>query len=331
MVSADPAQHLAPLDRWPSVSAILPVRNEEADIADAIRSIWDQDYPGDVEIVVADGDSEDQTVAILESLAATGIDLKVVANPAKRTPAGLNRAIASASGDVIVRCDGHAKLRPGYIRRAVEVLIETGASNVGGIQHAVGRTLGQRAVALAMTSKVGVGNSRFHYGGEPGPSDTVYLGVFRSEVFDLVGDFDESMIRNQDYELNHRIRERGLVVYFHPDLVVDYYPRASLKALWRQYWDYGRFKRLMLRKHPASLKLRQLAPPLLVMGLVGSVLLALVGIWEIAIIAPTTYLLLLLVTPVLHAGDEDAAVLWRLPATLAVMHLAWGSGFVIGR
>lgn len=311
----------------PSVSVVIPVRNEADAIGHALAAIAAQDYAGPIEVVVADGMSTDGTREVL----ASASDVIAVDNPAGSTPAGLNAAIRAASGSVIVRCDAHSVFAPDYVRRVVELLDETGADNVGGVQRAVGESLFQRAVALAMSSPVGVGDAKFHYGGQAGPTDTVYLGSFPKAVFDRVGMFDESLARNQDYELNIRIRRAGGTVYFHPDLEVVYRPRASLRALWRQYFEYGTWKRHVVTRYPDSLRARQLAAPLLIVGLAASAGAALVGWWRVALVVPAAWVL------VLVAGTAHA---WRrhrnTPALLmgiaaAAMHLSWGLGFLFGR
>jgi len=232
---------------------------------------------------------------------------------------------------VVVRCDAHAELPPGYVTRAVAMLGQTGADNVGGVQSAEGIGFVQRAIACAMSSRIGVGDSRFHYGGAPGPVDTVYLGTFRREALERAGLFDETLARNQDYELNHRIRSTGGIVYFDPELRVLYRPRTSLQALWRQYWQYGVWKRRVVRRHPRSLRIRQLAAPVFVVGLAGSAVLALTPVREWALVVPSTYGALLVGATVVQAvRRRDPAVL-LFPMAVAIMHLAWGGGFLFGR
>ncbi len=172
---------------WPAVAVVMPVRNEAADLRRAVAAVRAQEYPGALQICVAVAPSEDDTATVAAELAAAHDDVIVVANPAGTTPAGLNAAIAATTGDVVVRVDGHAELSPGYLRRAVETLQRTGAVNVGGIQHAVGTTPFERAVADAMTSRFGTGDATFHYGGAEGPTDTVYLGVFDRAALEAAG------------------------------------------------------------------------------------------------------------------------------------------------
>jgi glycosyltransferase involved in cell wall biosynthesis len=313
------------------VSVVMPARNAQATIAAAVASALSQDYPGTLEVIVAEGQSHDQTRSILEVLTTEDDRVRVIDNPAGTTPAGLNRAIAASSGEIIVRCDAHAELPAHYISTAVKVLAETGADNVGGGQMAVGESMIERAIALAMSSPLGAGDARYRVGGDPGPTDTVYLGVFRREALERVGGFDESLERNQDYELNIRLRQTGGTVYFHPDLAVRYRPRGSLTTLWRQYFDYGRWKRVVIRRHPGSVRWRQLAAPLLVAGLVFSALLALSStLASLAIVVPALYAGFLVFGSIWLGSHRREPAALLLPVVLPTMHLAWGIGFLIG-
>ena len=313
-------------DERPRLSVIMPVRDEAEHLRDAVTAVLTQEYPGELEVVLAVAPSQDGTEAIAGSLAEDDRRVSVVDNPAGTAPVGLNRAIDAATGQIIARVDAHAELTPGYLTRAVEVLEQTGAANVGGIQRAVGVTPMQRAVAAAMSSRFGTGDARFHYGGEAGPIDSVYLGVFRAEVLRRLGGFDERLVRNQDYELNIRIRAAGEVVWFDPRLEVVYRPRASLRGLASQYWQYGRWKRATLRKHPGSLRWRQLVPPAALVANLLGVAGAAVTPWTLVV--PGVYVTGVLIAAAVTA--EDRAALVRLPAVFATMHHAWGAGFLVG-
>ncbi len=313
------------------VSVILPVRNEASTILAAIRSALNQAYAGDLEIVVADGGSTDGTREIVEELGGMDPRIRLVDNPPGITPTGLNAAIRAANGEVIVRLDGHSVLPDGYIARAVETLHREGADNVGGVQAAVGDGWIQRATAAAMSNPVGVGDARFHYGGESGPADTVYLGVFRREVFDRIGFFDETLLRNQDYELNYRIRTSGGIVWFDPELRVEYRPRTSVRGLWRQYSQYGAWKREVLRRHPSSLRWRQLVPPIFVLALLASALLSFTTLRAWGTVVPLLYLAALTVTTLTELARRKQAAMVLLPVVLTTMHIAWGTGFLVGR
>ena len=314
-------------DQWPSVSVVMPARNEAEQLATAVTAVLGQDYPGQLELVLAVAPSTDDTAAVAQAIATSDDRVVLVDNPAGGTAAGLNAAIGASTGDVVVRVDGHAELSDGYIRRAVATLRSTGADNVGGIQRAVGTTPMQRAIAAAMSSRFGVGDARFHYGGEPGPVDTVYLGVFRREALDRVGGFDESLVRNQDYELNWRLRQSGGTVWFDPQLEVRYHPRPTLRALAGQYHQYGQWKRVVVMRDPASLRWRQLVAPITVVGNLLGLLAGLLR-WRPCLLAPLTYVTATLVASARVAAPWSVRV--RLPAVFATMHHAWGLGFLRG-
>ena len=330
----------------PAVSVIVPARDAEATLPAALESVLAQDYGGEIEAIVADG-SERSATRDLVRRRFPGV--RVVANPEREIASGLNRALAVARHPVIARCDAQAVLPPGYVSRAVRTLQRTGAVNVGGRQNPVGATFFGRAVALATTARLGAGDARYRLGGAEGPVDTVYLGVFRRDALEAAGGWDETLERNEDYELNWRLRARGGTVWFDPALAVDYRPRGSVAALGRQYYDYGRWKRVVLARHPRSLRLRQLAPPLLLAALAGSAVLAGAGAivaagafgpapapWAgtamlgLAAAAPLGYAALLLgaSAAIGLARRRPEAVL--APLAAAVIHLAWAAGFFAG-
>lgn len=301
----------------PSVSVVVPALDAADKIGEALRSIDEQDYPKIVEVIVAAGDEATGETA-------TGLGATVVDNPSGRTPNGLNLAIAKATGEVVVRCDAQSILPKGYVSRAVETMRRSGATNVGGMQVPVGVTFWERAIAAAMASPLGAGDARYRTGGEAGPVETVYLGVFERTTLERLGGFDEEFQRNQDYELNHRILESGGVVWFDPELRVEYRPRGSLRELWSQYLQYGRAKKLFAARHPHGLRWRQLAPPLLVIGLLLGLIAGLV--WPWAFLIPGLYVGALVVgvaTMPRRLGANPGTI----PA-LATMHVAWGLGFL---
>jgi len=329
----DNANPSAPTADWPTVSVIMPVLDEERHLADAVRHILAQDYPGELELVIALGPSRDRTDAIAATLCAADPRVRTVPNPTGKTPAGLNAAIAATRHEIVVRVDGHGLLAPGYIAAAVRLLRETGAANVGGVMHAEGVTVFERSVAVAMTSKLGVGNAKFHTGGEAGPAETVYLGVFQREILDKQHGYNEAFIRAQDWELNHRIREAGGLVYFSPELHVTYRPRPNLRKLARQYFDYGRWRRVVMRTHSGTASLRYLAPPLAVLAVVFGTLLGIVSLFTvpwlaIGFAAPLGYLLGIGLGSLRESRGQAAGVRLRLPLVLATMHFSWGWGFL---
>jgi succinoglycan biosynthesis protein ExoA len=333
---------------FPPVSVVMPVRNEERHLADAVRHVLGQDYPGPLELVLAVGPSADRTERIARDLAGGseggrggGRGIKVLANPNGTIPAALNAAVGAARHDVIARVDGHALLPPGYVRAAVTTLTATGAADVGGIMAAEGVTPFQRAVAWAMTSKAGVGSAAFHTGGEPGPAASVYLGVYRREAIEQAGGYDEAMLRAEDWELNYRIRARGGLIWFTPELRVTYRPRASVRALAAQYFHYGRWRRVIVRDHPETASFRYLAPPAAAALVACGLAVGLAGLAAIAAAAPAAlrWLVIGLVIPVGYlagitavaaalARGVPARVRARIPVVLGVMHMCWGAGFL---
>lgn len=253
----------------PAVSVIMPVLDEERHLRNSVQHILEQEYDGEMEVVIALGPSTDRTDEIAAELVRETADsararVQTVPNPTGRTPAALNAAIKASKHPVVVRVDGHGMLSPNYISTAVRLLEETGAQNVGGIMHAEGENDWEQAVAAAMTSKIGVGNAAFHTGGTAGPAETVYLGVFRRAALEQQGGYNEEFIRAQDWELNFRIREAGGQIWFSPELRVQYRPRPSVRALAKQYKDYGRWRHVVARFHSGSINLRYLAPPVAV-------------------------------------------------------------------
>jgi glycosyltransferase involved in cell wall biosynthesis len=317
----------ASLPAWPPVSVVMPVRNEARHLRSAVEHVLAQDYPGDVEVVIALGPSTDGTDAIAAELAAADSRVHTVPNPTGRTPNGLNAALTAARHDIVARVDGHGIIPPSYIQTAVALLERTGADNVGGIMDAEGTTPFERAVACAMKSPLGVGSARFHTGGQAGSSDTVYLGVFRRATVERLGGYDEAFHRAQDWELNYRIRQAGGLVWFSPDMRVSYRPRASVSSLAKQYFNYGRWRRVVMRQHRGTANLRYLTPPAALVGVVAGVLVALLG-QPIGLLAPGGYLAGVLAGAIWAGRGLDAAALAWLPVVLATMHGSWAAGFL---
>jgi succinoglycan biosynthesis protein ExoA len=324
------------LSSWPPVSVVMPVLNEERHLEEAVGRVLEQEYPGELEVVLAIGPSKDKTQAIAARLAEADKRITIVANPSGKTPAGLNTGIAHARHDIVVRVDGHGVLTPGYITRAVEVLHESGADNVGGVMAAEGRTPIEMAVACAYRSRLGLGASTFHQGGKAGPADTVYLGVFRRAALERVGGFDESMHRAQDWELNYRIRKTGGLIWFSPDLSVTYRPRSSLKDVAKQFFHTGQWRREVIRRHPETASKRYLAPPVAVILLAVGTILGIIGlatgskILDLGFLAPLGYALLLVFGSAMEGRYLPWKALFWLPLICATMHVSWGLGFLIG-
>lgn len=308
----------------PAISVILPVLNEEAHLQSAVHSILSQDYQGSIEVILAIGPSEDRTLEIAEEMSRKDSRIVIVNSPSGRTAAGLNLALNKSRSPVVVRVDGHAQIPQDYLRLVVEILNSTGAVNVGGVMAAVGTTPFEKAVAGAMRSALGVGASRFHTGGEAGAVDTVYLGAFRREALLAIGGFDERFTRAQDWELNFRLREKGGLVYFDPRLHVTYRPRSTARALAKQYFEYGRWRRVVSRRHSGTINYRYLAPPFALVGFSFSLI---AGIFLPIFFAPAAIYLLFVVLASIKIATSIREYLLLL-VVIPTMHFAWGAGFI---
>jgi succinoglycan biosynthesis protein ExoA len=298
----------------PTVSVVIPVLDEAEHIARTLASVDAQTYANIVEILVVDGGSTDDTV----SIAARNPRVRVLDNPGRMQAAGLNIGLDAAVGAVIVRVDGHCQLASDYVERAVATLTRTGAAMVGGAMTPVGTTTRERSIAIAMSSRLGAGPARFHVGGREGEVDTVYLGVFRRDLARQVGGYAEDVGVNEDAELAIRMAPHG-GIWFDPAIRSTYAPRPGFTALARQFFRYGRSRAATVRRHPGSLRPRQLATPLLLAGLMSP--------WRGYVAA--AYLVVV--------GGRALAELPRAPEVapalalaLPTMHGSWALGFVVG-
>jgi succinoglycan biosynthesis protein ExoA len=328
--------------RAEAVSVVMSVGTSEPNLPESVRSVLGQDFPGELEIVLAVGPSRDSTAQFLERVAASDPRIIVVPNPTGQTPRGLNAAIKASRHAIVARVDGHALLPPGYLRAAVRELEETGAASVGGIMAAQGVTPFQQAVAWAMTSPYRVGAAEFHSGGHPGSVDSVQLGVYRRAAIDQVGGYDETGQRGEDWELNHRIRLAGGLIWFQPDLRVTCRPRASVRTLAEQYFSYGRWRRVAARQHGSTTGSRYLVPPMAALAAGAGALAGVAGLAGLLSGAagawPTTAACGLAVPALYAAGIHGVAAMSarclprsaaaRVPAVLATMHIASAAGFL---
>ncbi|MBI5170003.1 MAG: glycosyltransferase family 2 protein [Candidatus Eisenbacteria bacterium] len=326
-----PRLALRPLPGVPFVSVLLAVRNEERHICGALDAVRAQDWPRDrMEILVADGRSTDATRALVERVAARDPRVRLVDNPERFVAQGLNRALAASRGDVIVRVDGHCRIPAGYVRAGVQALRAQALACAGGPVRALGETPIARAIALAMSTPFGVGGATFRFSREECDVDHLPFGVWPREVFERLGGFDEALVRNQDAEFSDRLRRAGGRIRLLPEQVSDYWSRASLGGLWRQYHGYGFWKVRVIRKRggwPSSP--RHLVPAAFVLGVSGGVLAAAVTqAWALAFAVPALYAAFLALATVatwVTRGDGAAAL---LPLTLPVLHTAYGAGFL---
>ncbi|MET0975968.1 MAG: glycosyltransferase family 2 protein [Leifsonia sp.] len=324
----------------PGVSYVMPVLNEVTHVRAAVNSLLQQDYDGPFEVTVALGPSIDGTTELLADMSARDPRIRVIENEVGSTPAGLNAAIRASTYPIVIRVDAHSSLPADYARIAVETLLATGAANVGGIMDAQGHSSFQKAVALAYTTRVGLGGSSFHVGGAEGPAETVYLGCFRRDAIEAVGLFDEGIKRGQDWELNRRLRAAGETVWFTPRLKVVYRPRPSLSRLARQMFSTGLWRGELARRFPTSNGLRYFIPPVMVIGVVLGVLLGLGGIVQaiagvtpwllLGFAVPAVYLLFVVVATVLATRGAGISVSAWFLLVLPCIHFCWGLGFLPG-
>ncbi len=298
----------------PTVTIAIPVFNEAGYIDACLDAVGAQTYGHIVEVLVADGGSTDATREIV----ARRPGVRLLENARRIQAAALNIALAEAKGDIFVRVDGHCVIAPDYVEQCVEALELTGAAMVGGAMTPVAEGPVQRGIADAMASKLGAGPARFHSGGASCQVDTVYLGAYRTEMALEVGGYAEDVGVNEDAEFAIRIRSRG-AVWYDETICSTYVPRSSVKAVARQFYRYGRSRAATVRKHPQSIAGRQLAAPLLVIGLLSPRRRAVAGAY-LAVVA------LGAARAVMRHPVEGAA----MAATLPTMHLCWGVGFLRG-
>ncbi len=317
------------------VSVIVPCFNEKRHIEACIRSLLSQEPPpGGLEVVVADGLSSDGTRDILQNLAARFPALRIVDNPGRITPAGMNVGIREARGRYIAILGAHCHYEPDYVRICVELLDEhPEASCVGGPIISKGRSLFGQAVAAAMSHPVGIGNARHRHPNYEGYAEGACYPVFRREVFDTIGFYDEALVRNQDDELNYRLTKQGGKVFLSPRARCTYFVRESVRTLFRQYFQYGYWRVAVLRKHRMPASLRQLVPPAFMAALMLSLILAVLlpGGWRLtALSVPALYLVTLFGAGSLLIGRFGSKVGLLFPLAAATMHLAYAVGFVRG-
>jgi succinoglycan biosynthesis protein ExoA len=323
------------------ISVIVPCRNEKAYISEFLDSLGQQDLDlgCELEVLVADGRSDDGTREILRQYAACNVRVRLIDNPGRITPTGLNAAIAAATGDVIVRMDVHTTYARDYIRECVQALVESGADNVGGPWVAEGQGRIGRAIAAAFQSPLCGGKA--HNPEYEGEVDTVYLGCWPRAVFERIGLFDPELVRNQDDEFNFRLRRMGGRVWQTPRVKSCYSSRGSLAALFRQYVQYGYWKVAVIRKHKALAAWRHLGPAMLVSSvaaaMVGLVIAAVLGasvaaavIAGLLALEAIAYVTVCVGTSVRYAGTLDWSSRIIMPVVVGVYHCGYGVGFLAG-
>jgi glycosyltransferase involved in cell wall biosynthesis len=326
LVNAAPAE-------WPFVSVLIPVRNEARHLAACLAGVLAQDYPGDrLEVIVADGRSEDGTRELLDGLSERDGRVRAIDNPGRIASTGLNAALGLARGEVIVRMDAHTEYAPDYVRECVTALRETGCDNVGGPARTRAETFWERAVAAAYHSRFSAGGARFHDVAYEGPVDTVTYGCWRKGTFDRVGPFDEELVRNQDDEHNLRLTRAGGRVWQTPRIRSWYRPRGSLAGLFRQYMQYGYWKVRVIQKHRLPASPRHLVPgafvaAVVLLGAAAPFSGVALGAW-LGLVG--CYLAGALAASVSGAWRSGWDLLPVLPAVFACYHFGYGYGFLRG-
>ncbi len=313
----------------------MPCYNEQRTIRSLLVSIDRQTHPRqNIEVIIADGLSTDQTRQEIQKfeLENPNLSVMVVDNPKRSIPAGLNRAIDAASGDYIVRLDAHSVPAADYVARSIAALEAGLGDNVGGFWEIQpgSDTWQARSIAKAAAHPLGVGDARYRVGGKAQEVDTVPFGAFQRSLITRIGNFDESLLTNEDYEFNTRIRRAGGKIWFDPGIKSQYIARRDFSALARQYWRYGYWKVKMLRRFPESFRWRQLAG----IFVVSFPVLALLGIWFswatwLLLVEIMVYLLALIsVGMQLAFKHRDLTLLWGVPMAIATMHFSWGTAFI---
>lgn len=321
-------------ERPPFLSVVMPIRNEGGFIARSLGCVLEQTYPGDrFEVIVADGMSTDDTRSVVATLARRDPRIILIDNPGRIVSTGINRAIAAAKGDIVVRIDGHCEIARDYLERCVHHLSIEPSTVVGGIVTTVGQTPTARAIALAMSSPFGVGNSAFRTGQLDAYIDTVAFPAYPRRLLERAGPFDEELVRNQDDEYSYRLRKLGVRIKLAPDITSTYYSRSSLWRLCKQYFQYGYWKVRVMQKHSRQMRPRQFAPPAFVATL--ALLLVLLPLFPLpALVLLTavagTYLVANAVASVLTARGGGWEALPYLPAAFACLHVSYGAGFLVG-
>ena len=311
------------------VTVVVPACNEEKFLGACLDSVLAQDYP-QLQVVVVDGDSGDGTADVVRSRMAQDDRVELLRNARRNIPSSLNLAVQQARGQWLVRVDAHSTIGRDYVRTAVERLREGTWGGVGGRKDAVGRTPAGRAIAVAMASRFGVGNSTYHFGTTEQEVDHLPFGAYPTEVVRRVGGWNEELTANEDFEFDHRLREAGMRLLFEPRMVIRWHCRQSIADLYRQYHRYGKGKVDVAWLHPESLHLRHVAPPAFVAGATLGLFVAArsPGRW-LAMMAPYA---LAVAAESLRSGRQlqTPGERMRLPAAFVAMHVGWGVGFWSG-
>jgi glycosyltransferase involved in cell wall biosynthesis len=315
----------------PTVTVVIPMRNEAAEIAACLQSVLANTLPhgATLEVLVLDGNSTDESPEIVARLARQDPRVVLLPNPDQLQAAAFNRGLAEARGEYLVRMDAHSRYEPDYIAECLRLLDETGAGNVGGVQRSEGTSWLTRAIAAAVSSRFAAGDAQYRNATAPSYTDTVYLGAWRTATLRALGGMRADWAVNEDYEMNVRLRASGGTVYLSPTIRSTYRVRSSLPRLARQYARYGFWKVRTLLMHPGSVRWRALVAPAFVLSLlITPWLVALLGAWGLLHVA--LYAVANLAASAIVARRAGAALLPALPVVFLIIHLSWGTGFLAG-
>ena len=309
----------------PAISVIIPVLNEQNHLAAAVQSVLDQNYSGDLEVLLALGPSRDNTNALAAELAKADKRIRLIDNPRGLTTVGLNLAIAQSKHDIIVRIDAHSEPAPGYLENGVRILLAKKADLIGGIMDAKGTSAFQKAVAWAYTSRFGIGGAKFHVGGAEGEAESAYLGIFQKSALTRVGGYDETIVRGEDWDLAQRIKKTGGLVWFSPELKVTYWPRGTWSKLAKQFMSTGIWRGDLTRRNSSGASIRYWIPPVLVGAVAWGLVLMTLGHYY-GIFPAAIYLM---GVAFLASTAQGLSLKSRIALLIALptMHFAWGLGF----
>ena len=316
----------------PRVSLLVAMRNEANYISACIESLFCQDYPQDrLEVLIYDGQSEDKSKAIVENLIHNRTNYHLFDNPKKIQAAAWNLGIQKSTGDIISIVSSHAEFASDYVSKAVETLLRTQADMVGGTVRARSQGGVGETIARAISTPFGVGNARFRFTDVEEFTDTVFMGFCRRAIYQRIGGFDEDLVRNQDDEFSNRLKKAGGKIICNPDIISYYYNRATIGSLWRQYFQYGFWKVRVLQKHPRQMSLRQFVPPVFILALLFSALLAFIPVFRsLSIVVPLAYLVANLGASLWIASKRNWRSLPLLPIVFTILHISYGLGFLFG-
>ena len=321
-----------------NVSVIVPCYNEQATIRHLLDAIYGQSHPSsDIEVIVADGLSTDHTREEINDFHSKhpALEIRIIDNLQRAIPSGLNRAIDVAQGRYVIRMDAHSIPCRDYIKNCIQALDSGLGDNVGGIWkiHPGSGTQIAKAISVAASHPLAVGDALYRIGGAAQEVDTVPFGAFHRELIDKIGLFDETLLTNEDYEFNTRVRQAGGKVWMDPSIQSVYYARSTLKELSKQYWRYGYWKAQMLRRYPKTLRWRQFLPPLFVLGLISLGLLSVAWLparWLLAIIVLLYTLVIFIAGIQMSINHKDISISFGVPLAIATIHLSWGTAFLWG-